>query len=130
MALIACQCLLEPGSLHAARVGAPAHCRWSSYRTNGLGQSDQRPTPRAGYSGLTSHDVNRQEPTAVALRDMRLAFEKGQPVRDSSPIDRIERAGGRDANRALAVGRERWETKREQRGTCCRRKFVPSEPAN
>ena len=130
MALIACQCSLEPGPLRAATVGAPAHCRWSSYRTNGLGQSDQRLIPRAGHSGLTSHEDNRQEPTAVALRDMRLAFEKGQPARDSSRIDRIERAGGSDANRALAVGHERRQTKREHRGTCCRWKFAPSEPAN
>lgn len=89
--------------LRAAMVDDPAHYRWSSYRANGLGQSDRLLTPHAVYSALGANDIDRQEThrtlfrperDAAAIGDIRLALDQGQPVGDSRFIEHIERVTG------------------------------------
>ena len=101
--LLACQRYIELNPVRAAMVDDPAHYRWSSYRANGLGQSDPLLTPHAVYSGLGSSDFDRQaayralfrpELDAAAISDIRLALDQGQPVGDSRFIDHIERVTG------------------------------------
>ena len=101
--LLACQRYIELNPVRAAMVDDPAHYRWSSYRANGLGQSDPLLTPHAVYSGLGSNDLDRQgayralfrpELDAAAISDIRLALDQGQPVGDSRFIDHIERVTG------------------------------------
>jgi putative transposase len=52
-----CQRYIELNPVRAAMVDDPAHYRWSSYRTNGLGQSDSLLTPHALYSSLGANEL-------------------------------------------------------------------------
>lgn len=58
--LLACQRYIELNPVRAAMVDDPAHYRWSSYRCNGLGQTDARLTPHSLYLGLGRTDKERQ----------------------------------------------------------------------
>jgi putative transposase len=84
-------------------VDDPAHYRWSSYRTNGLGQSDSLLTPHAVYSSLGANEADRlvnyrslfrPELDTEAISDIRMALDQGQPLGDARFIDSIERATG------------------------------------
>ncbi len=98
-----CQRYIELNPVRAAMVDDPAHYRWSSYRTNGLGQTDTLLTPHAVYSALGTNDADRLqayrelfrlELDAEAISDIRRALDQGQPLGDSRLIDHIERATG------------------------------------
>lgn len=87
--------------VRALMVDDPAHYLWSSYRANGLGQTDALLTSHELYSGLGSSEAERRanyrslfrsELDAEAIGDVRMALDQGQPIGDSRFDDSIERA--------------------------------------
>ena len=101
--LLLCQRHIELNPVRAAMVDDRAHYRWSSYRANGLGQSDSLLTPHAFYSSLGASEAGRlanyrslfrPELDADAISDIRMASDQGQPLGDARLIDTIERATG------------------------------------
>ena len=58
--LLVCQRYIELNPVRAAMVEDPAHYRWTSYRANGLGQSDTKLTPHPLYRALGRDDKERQ----------------------------------------------------------------------
>lgn len=101
--LLLCQRYIELNPVRAHMVDDPAHYRWSSYRANGLGQSDSLLTPHPLYASLAGNEAERlasyralfrTELDAEAIGDIRLALNQGQPLGDSRFIDSIERATG------------------------------------
>ena len=53
--LLTCQRYIELNPVRAAMVDDPAHYRWTSYRTNGLGQPSAILTPHPLYLSLGEH---------------------------------------------------------------------------
>ncbi len=101
--LLLCQRYIELNPVRAAMVDDPAHYRWSSYRANGLGQTDPLLTPHEVYAGLDRDEAARlaayralfrSELDAEATGDIRLALNQGQPLGNSRFLDSIERALG------------------------------------
>ena len=101
--LLLCQRYIELNPVRAAMVDDPAHYRWSSYRSNGLGQADPLLSPHSVYLELSSkgaqrqslyRDLFRSELEGDAIDDIRVALNQGQPLGDSRFIDNIERATG------------------------------------
>lgn len=87
--LLTCMRYIELNPVRAKMANDPAHYRWSSYRHNGLGQTDERITPHPLYLGLgrTESDrldayraLFRSELDEEALADIRLALSQGQPL--------------------------------------------------
>ncbi|MGH8529623.1 MAG: transposase, partial [Nevskiales bacterium] len=87
--LLLCQRYIELNPVRAAMVDDPAHYRWSSYRSNGLGQADARLSPHPLYLALGRMDKERQanyralfraELDRAALNDIRLAVTQSQPI--------------------------------------------------
>jgi len=83
-----CSRYIELNPVRAGMVSDPGQYPWSSYRHNGLGQTDERLTPHAEYLALgrTDHDrqtlyrsLFRTELDEAALADIRLALSQGQP---------------------------------------------------
>ncbi len=81
----------------------PAHYRWSSYRSNGLGQADPLLTPHGLYTGLGQDEAERlaayralfrSELDTEAISDIRIALSQGQPLGSARFIDSIERITG------------------------------------
>ena len=58
--LLLCQRYIELNPVRAAMVDDPAHYRWSSYRSNGLGQAGSRLSPHDLYLALGRTDKERQ----------------------------------------------------------------------
>jgi putative transposase len=86
---LACQRYIELNPVRAGLVSDPAHYRWTSYRTNALGQADPRLTPHALYLALASDTIERQrayralfcdEIDHAAVDDIRLALNQNQPL--------------------------------------------------
>jgi putative transposase len=101
--LLLCQRYIELNPVRAAMVDDPAHYRWSSYRANGLGQTDPLLTPHPVYSALGGTEAQRlaayralfrPELDADGISDIRMALDQGQPLGDSRFLARIERATG------------------------------------
>jgi putative transposase len=101
--LLLCQRYIELNPVRAAMVDDPAHYRWSSYRANGLGQTDLLLSPHEVYLALGAEDAARQstyramfrpELDEDAIGDIRLALNQGQPLGDSRFLDSIEKATG------------------------------------
>ena len=101
--LLLWQRYIELNPVRAAMVDDPAHYRWSSYRANGLGQTDPLLTPHKVYAGLGKSDTTRlaayralfrPELDAEAVADIRLALNQGQPLGNSRFLDSIELATG------------------------------------
>jgi len=101
--LLLCQRYIELNPVRANMVNDPAHYRWSSYRTNGLGQTDPLLTPHEVYLSLGQSEVERMEAyralfrselDADAIGDIRVALVQGQPLGNSRFLDSIERATG------------------------------------
>ena len=101
--LLLCQRYIELNPVRAAMVDDPAHYRWSSYRTNGLGQIDPLLTPHALYIGLGQDEAERlaayrtlfrSELDTEAISDIRIALNQGQPLGNARFIDSIERVTG------------------------------------
>ncbi len=81
----------------------PAHYRWTSYRANALGQSDQRLTPHALYLALGRTAATRQADYRALFRaqldreaidDIRLALNQGQTLGNSRFHAKIEKMTG------------------------------------
>ena len=76
----------------------PAHYRWSSYRHNGLGQTDERLVAHPLYQSLGRNaDERRASYRALfraeldddAIGDIRLALAQSQPLGDDRFAERI-----------------------------------------
>ena len=102
--LLLCQRYIELNPVRACMVEDPAQYRWSSYRANGLGQTDNLLTSHAVYLGLDRDNEERQvayralfrpELEREALADIRLALNQGQPLGTGRFLDQIERMVGR-----------------------------------
>ena len=102
--LMRCQRYIELNPVRAGMTDDPAHYRWSSYRSNGLGQADALLTPHDLYLALDGDAANRQavyrflfrsELDREAVADIRLALEQGQPLGKGRFLDQIERMIGR-----------------------------------
>ena len=87
--LLACYRYIELNPVRASMVMDPGQYRWSSYRTNGLGQADARLTPHERYLSLGKDGGERQvayralfrpELDAAAVNDIRQALQLGMPV--------------------------------------------------
>ena len=101
--LLQCQRYIELNPVRAAMVDDPAHYRWSSYRSNALGQSDPRLTPHALYQALGQAEKDRQsayrelfrtELDREAINDIRLAINQDQPIVNERFLARIEKMTG------------------------------------
>jgi len=100
--LFACHRYIELNPVRAGIVGNPAQYSWSSYRANGLGETDVRVTPHPLYEELGSGDRERQA-AYRALFDIgldpeidgiRLALSQSQPLGDARFFARVEQATG------------------------------------
>ena len=87
--LLACQRYIELNPVRAAMVDDPAHYRWTSYRTNALGQASALITAHALYRTLGATDKARQgayralfrsQLDKAAIDDIRLALNQNQPL--------------------------------------------------
>lgn len=101
--LLLCQRYIELNPVRAAMVDDPAHYRWSSYRANGLGQSDPLLTPHPVFLELGRAQGDRlnayralfgPELDGEAIDDIRLALDQGQPLGQSRFLDEIEQMTG------------------------------------
>ena len=101
--LLACQRYIELNPVRAAMVEDPAHYRWTSYRSNALGQDDQRLTAHPLYLSLGRSDKARQaayralfraQLDRAALDDIRLALHQSQPLGNARFYARIENMTG------------------------------------
>jgi len=102
--LVLCQRYIELNPVRAGMVDDPAQYRWSSYRSNGLGQPDDLLTPHAVYLGIDRDNEQRQaayralfrsELEHEALADIRLALNQEQPLGSGRFLDQVERMVGR-----------------------------------
>jgi len=116
--LLTCMRYIELNPIRASMVQDPAHYRWSSYRHNGLGQSDSRITPHPVFLALNRDATERQaayralfrsELDEEALADIRLALSQSQPLGHgrfgdqicaAAGIRRTQKRPGRPAGRA------------------------------
>jgi putative transposase len=87
--LLACYRYIELNPVRAGMVADPGQYRWSSYRANGLGQTDARLTPHSlylaqGHSGeerrAAYRALFRPQLDAEAATDIRQALRLGMPV--------------------------------------------------
>jgi putative transposase len=87
--LLACQRYIELNPVRAGMANDPGQYRWSSYRHNGIGQSDALISSHPLYLELGG-DIEsrlaayralfRSELDEAALADIRLAISQGQPL--------------------------------------------------
>ena len=101
--LLHCQRYIELNPMRAAMVDDPGLYRWSSYRANALGEADTLLTPHPLYTALGTDAAKRQavyrslfqhQIDAVALGDIRMALNQGQPLGNTRFLDTIERITG------------------------------------
>ena len=115
--LLSCMRYIELNPVRAAMVDDPAHYRWTSYRSNALGQPNERLTSHPVYLALSGND---QDPQAAyralfrasldqaAIDDIRLALNQSQPLGGSRFTAKIERLTG-ERREARPRGRPRKE---------------------
>ncbi len=98
-----CSRYIELNPVRAGMATDPGQYLWSSYRHNGLGQSDERLTPHAEYLSLGATDHKRQvayrslfrsQLDDEALPDIRLALAQGQPLGNEKFSERLCQAAG------------------------------------
>lgn len=101
--LLTCQRYIELNPVRAGIVTDPADYRWSSYRSNALGQSNPLLTPHPVHQSLDSLDSQRQSAyralfrphlDAAAIDDIRLALNQSQPLGNSRFLAHIEAMTG------------------------------------
>ena len=101
--LLACQRYIELNPVRAGMVEEPGHYRWTSYRSNALGQRDPRLTPHPLYLSLGRSDKDRQaayrelfrtQLDRAALDDIRLALHQSQPLGNERFYAKIEKMTG------------------------------------
>ncbi|MBU1215254.1 MAG: transposase [Gammaproteobacteria bacterium] len=87
--LLTCMRYIELNPVRANMVNDPALYRWSSYRANGVGLTDERITPHSLYLALGKEETDRlaeyrglfrSELDDAAIGDIRLALAQGQPL--------------------------------------------------
>jgi putative transposase len=87
--LLTCMRYIELNPVRADMVGDPAAYRWSSYRYNGVGQTDPRITEHPLYHSLGQDDESRRSVYRSLFRsqlddeatgDIRLGIAQGQPL--------------------------------------------------
>lgn len=87
--LLSCQRYIELNPVRAGMVGDPGQYRWSSYRANGLGQSDARLTPHPLYLALGDDHMARGQAYRALFRpelDAEAAADIGQALRLGMPV--------------------------------------------
>jgi putative transposase len=113
--LIECMRYIELNPVRAAMVDDPAHYRWTSYRANALGQSNELITPHPLFTALDTTPAKRQsayralfraELDQEAIADISLAMNQSQPLGDSRFHARIARRMG-ERREAKPRGRPR-----------------------
>jgi putative transposase len=96
--LMACMRYIELNPIRAGMVAEPGQYTWSSYRHNGLGQTDERITPHPLYQALDSaiearlgayRALFRSELDEDAINDIRRALTQSQPLGDDRFAERI-----------------------------------------
>mgnify|MGYP005805513477 CR=1 FL=1 len=109
--LLACQRYIELNPVRAAMVEHPAEYRWSSYRANAQGETNELVQPHLLYAALGSNALTRQ----AAYRELfRHELEPGL-------VDEIRRA----TNGNFALGNERFA---EVVGAMIGRRAAPGQP--
>jgi putative transposase len=90
--LLTCMRYIELNPVRAGMTDDPAHYRWSSYRSNGLGQASELVTPHPAYLELGRDDKERQSfyrklfrahLDDEAIDDIRLALSQSLPLGNS-----------------------------------------------
>ncbi len=116
--LLSCMRYIELNPVRAGMVDDPAHYRWTSYRSNALGQTNERLTAHAVYLALGREDSDRQTRyrelfrsslDEIAIDDFRLALNQNQPLGDNRFTARIEEVTG-ERREARPRGRPRKRT--------------------
>jgi putative transposase len=101
--LFSAQRYIELNPVRAAMVADPAHYRWTSYRSNALGQADARLAPHPLYVALGRTDKQRQAAyrelfrshlDQAAIDDIRLALNQSQPLGNERFLAKIEKVTG------------------------------------
>jgi len=101
--LLACQRYIELNPVRANMVDDPANYRWSSYRSNALGQGSAILTPHPLYQSLGATGEERQSAyralfraqlDAEAISDIRLALNQSQPLGNERFYQHIEQMTG------------------------------------
>lgn len=101
--LLSCQRYIELNPVRANMVADPANYRWSSYRSNALGQANDILTPHSLYQSLGAPGEERQSAYRAlfraqldneALGDIRLALNQSQPLGNERFYRHIEQMIG------------------------------------
>lgn len=101
--LLTCQRYIELNPVRADMVDDPAHYRWSSYRSNALGQPSAPITPHPLYQALGATNEERQSAYRAlfraqldgeAIADIRLALNQSQPLGNERFYRNIEQMTG------------------------------------
>jgi putative transposase len=96
--LFACMRYIELNPVRAGMVADPAAYRWSSYRRNGLGQTDERLTGHPLYQSLGRNTEERRasyralfrsELDDEAIGDIRLPLAQSEPLGDDRFADHL-----------------------------------------
>ena len=115
--LLSCMRYIELNPVRAAMVDDPAHYRWTSYRSNALGEENERLTPHSMFLALGRNKQDRQSAyralfraslDQAAIDDIRLALNQSQPLGRSAFTARIEQLTG-ERREARPRGRPRKE---------------------
>ena len=94
---------IELNPVRAAMVDDPAHYRWTSYRSNALGQANTIVSPHPLYMAMSSTGPRQQSAyralfrahlDAAAVAELRLALNQNQPLGDNRFYANIERMMG------------------------------------
>jgi putative transposase len=99
--LLGCMRYIEANPVRAAIVASPAAYRWSSFRCNAMGETDERITPHPAYEKLG----DRPEARCAAYA---LLFDQALPAEDLACIRDSTRGGlptGSDAFREWVAAR-------------------------
>ena len=117
--LLTCMRYIELNPVRAGMTDDPAHYRWSSYRSNGLGQASELVTPHPGYLELGQTDelrlagyrhLFRAHLDDEAIDHIRLAFNQSLPLGDSRFHAAITKAIG-EPREARPRGRPKGSVK-------------------
>jgi putative transposase len=101
--LLQCMRYVELNPVRAAMVDDPAHYRWTSYRSNALGQASMIVSPHPLYIAMGSTGPRRQGAyraffrahlDEAAIADIRLALNQNQPLGDNRFYASIENMMG------------------------------------
>jgi len=118
--LLSCMRAIELNPVRAAMVEDPAHYRWTSYRSNALGERFALLTAHTVYSALGSTDSARRSAYRALFRhaledeavaDLRLALKQNQPLGNARFYAKTARIVG---ERREARPRGRPRTQRDE----------------